>query len=182
MTSVGARIGTFDRRAVLAAVGPAAGVIAVQLVLFPVPLGVWLQGLVIGLLNALVVLGMMLVYRANRVINMAQASVGTLPAAVGIGLTFFGAPSAASVGWLAAVAGVVVGAAAAVIGRQARGRALAVGIGAAVATAAVVAVAGQWGYFGGLLVGLLAAVVLGLAVDLVVVRRFRRSAGKGCGN
>jgi hypothetical protein len=56
--------------------GPALAVIAGQMLLFPVPLGPRLQGLIIGLLHALVFLGMMLVHRANRVLNLAQASLG----------------------------------------------------------------------------------------------------------
>ena len=75
-----------------------------------------LAALVIGLLNALLVLGMMLVYRANRVINMAQASIGALPAALGIGLVLFGGPSLAVAGWLGVVTAAVVGAAVAVLG------------------------------------------------------------------
>ena len=106
----------------LRVVGPALAVIVVQLVLFPVSPGVWLQGLVIGLLNALVVLGMMLVYRANRVINMAQASVGALPASLGIGMVLFGAPSLVTAGWLGVAAGAVIGLAAVVLGRRPRRR------------------------------------------------------------
>ena len=70
--------GSVSRRTVTA-LGPAALVLAFQMVLFPVPLGVSLQGVVLGLLNALVVLGLILVYRANRVVNLAQASIGTFP-------------------------------------------------------------------------------------------------------
>src|SRR6478735_5601649 len=73
--------------------GPALAVLAVQLVFYPVSLGVWVQGLVSGLLNSLVVLGMMLVYRANRVVNFAQASIGTYPSALAIGVLIFGAPA-----------------------------------------------------------------------------------------
>ena len=45
-------------------VGPAAIVLAVQLVFFPVPLGVWVEGAIIGGLTALVALGMALGARA----------------------------------------------------------------------------------------------------------------------
>ena len=159
----------------LRVVGPALAVIVVQLVLFPVSPGVWLQGLVIGLLNALVVLGMMLVYRANRVINMAQASVGALPASLGIGMVLFGAPSLVTAGWLGVAAGAVIGLAAVVLGRRPPATAAATGAGAAIAVTAAVAVMARAGYFGGLVIGLVAAVVIGLAIDLVVVRRFRRS-------
>src|SRR6478609_11762678 len=100
--------GDLVRRA-LGVAGPALAVIAVQLVLYPVSLGVWTQGVVAGLLNSLVVLGMMLVYRANRVVNFAQASIGTYPSALAIGLLLFGAPAiGVSIG-MGAVAGLVVG-------------------------------------------------------------------------
>jgi ABC-type branched-subunit amino acid transport system ATPase component/ABC-type branched-subunit amino acid transport system permease subunit len=50
----------------------------------PVPVGIdagiILNGLVIGTLYALVAFGLILVYRANRVINFAQAGLGSLPA------------------------------------------------------------------------------------------------------
>jgi ABC-type branched-subunit amino acid transport system ATPase component/ABC-type branched-subunit amino acid transport system permease subunit len=50
----------------------------------PVPVGIdfgiVLNGLVIGTLYALVAFGIILVYRANRVINFAQAGLGSLPA------------------------------------------------------------------------------------------------------
>lgn len=65
---------------------PALGVLAAQLVLFPLPAGAWLQGVVLGLLDMLVVLGVTLVWRANRVLNFAQADFGTFPAAIGVGL------------------------------------------------------------------------------------------------
>lgn len=46
----------------------------------PVPRGVFLIGAVIGTLYALVGMGIILVYRANRVINFAQAQLGAVPA------------------------------------------------------------------------------------------------------
>lgn len=49
---------------------------AAQVVFFPMPAGVALQGLTIGLLGALVALGMALIYRSNRIINFAQADLG----------------------------------------------------------------------------------------------------------
>ena len=175
MTNRADRFGSTDRPPWLRAVAPAVAVVAAQLVLFPVGLGTWLQGLVIGMLNGLVVLGMMLVYRANRVINLAQASMGTLPAALGIGVFLFGAPSAAVAGWLGIVAGVVVGFAAALLARQNRIRSALIGAVAAVMAAALVTVMGHAGYLGALVIGLVAAVVIGLGVDLAVVRRFRSS-------
>ncbi|MCC5951937.1 MAG: ABC transporter permease [Acidimicrobiia bacterium] len=63
---------------------PAAVVVVVQLLLFPLPLGMWIQGLTVGLLGALVALGMALVYRANRILNFAQGDLGVAPAMLSV--------------------------------------------------------------------------------------------------
>ncbi|MGH9200801.1 MAG: branched-chain amino acid ABC transporter permease, partial [Vicinamibacterales bacterium] len=56
-------------------------------VLFPqfggatvVPNGMYLQGLIIGLLSALLAIGLILIYRANRIINFAQGALGAVAA------------------------------------------------------------------------------------------------------
>jgi branched-chain amino acid transport system permease protein len=56
----------------------------VQQWFWPAPLGVLVQGLVIGGLTALVAFGIALVYRANRVINFAQGDLGGVPASVAV--------------------------------------------------------------------------------------------------
>ncbi len=66
-----------------------AGVLVVQLVLFPMPLGVWLQGVVLGLLGSLMAVGLGLTYRLNKVINFAQGDLGTAPAVLVVGLIAF---------------------------------------------------------------------------------------------
>ena len=48
------------------------------------PLGVYLNGAIVGSLYGLIGVGLILVYRANRVINFAQASIGAVPAVAGI--------------------------------------------------------------------------------------------------
>jgi branched-chain amino acid transport system permease protein len=48
------------------------------------PRGVFIDGAVIGSLYALVAIGLTLVYRANRVINFAQAQLGAVPAVVAL--------------------------------------------------------------------------------------------------
>ena len=68
---------------------PAAGLILVQLVWFGMPMGAWIRGVVLGLLIALLAVGMALVYRANRVINFAQADLGFVPASLAVGLIVF---------------------------------------------------------------------------------------------
>ncbi len=65
---------------------PALVLFALQPLLFPIPAGAWLQGIVLGLLDMLVALGVALVWRANRVLNFAQADLGTFPAALGVGI------------------------------------------------------------------------------------------------
>lgn len=52
--------------------------------LWPAPLGVVLQGLVIGGLTSLIAFGLALVYRANRIINFAQGDLGGIPASLGV--------------------------------------------------------------------------------------------------
>ncbi|HEY4376258.1 MAG TPA: ABC transporter permease [Acidimicrobiales bacterium] len=79
-------VGILDRLAPLARYWPALALVAVQLVVFPMPLGPWVLGVVVGLLASLVALGMGLIYRANRVLNFAQADLGTVPATVAVGL------------------------------------------------------------------------------------------------
>lgn len=74
---------------------PAAAIVVVQLVAFPTGTGPWVLGVVVGLLTALVALGLALVYRANRVLNFAQGDLGTVPATLSVGLlTVTGLPYA----------------------------------------------------------------------------------------
>ena len=68
---------------------PAVGLVAVQLVFFGMPAGAWIRGVVLGLLTALLAIGMALVYRANRVINFAQADLGFVPTSFAVGLIVF---------------------------------------------------------------------------------------------
>ncbi|HMJ78515.1 MAG TPA: ABC transporter permease [Iamia sp.] len=65
---------------------PVAGVLWLQVAFFPLPPGQWMFGLVLGAIGSLVALGMALVYRANRVLNFAQAELGTAPAVLVVGL------------------------------------------------------------------------------------------------
>ncbi|MCU1375312.1 MAG: ABC-type branched-chain amino acid transport system, permease component [Actinomycetia bacterium] len=48
------------------------------------PLGVLLTGAVLGSLYGLIAIGLILVYRANRVVNFAQAGLGAVPAVVAL--------------------------------------------------------------------------------------------------
>jgi branched-chain amino acid transport system permease protein len=68
---------------------PPLGLVGVQLVFFGLPAGQWLRGLTLGLLTALLAVGMALVYRANRVVNFAQADLGFVPTSLAVGLIVF---------------------------------------------------------------------------------------------
>lgn len=46
----------------------------------PVPNGLYLQGIVVGLLGALLSIGLVLIYRTNRIINFAQGQLGAFAA------------------------------------------------------------------------------------------------------
>ena len=71
-----------DRRfgALATSLAPAVAIVVVQQVLFPAPGGIVLRGVIVGGLTALIALGMALVYRANRIVNFAQADLGFAPA------------------------------------------------------------------------------------------------------
>ncbi|QYG92742.1 ABC transporter permease [Iamia sp. SCSIO 61187] len=67
-------------RALAPTVAPPLAIIALQLIVFPVPSGIFVRGIVIGGLTALVSLGMALIHRSNRILNFAQADLGGVPA------------------------------------------------------------------------------------------------------
>lgn len=56
----------------------------VQQRLWPAPLGVVVNGMVLGGLTALIAFGIALVYRANRIINFAQGDIGAAPAVLSV--------------------------------------------------------------------------------------------------
>jgi branched-chain amino acid transport system permease protein len=87
------------------------------------PVGVWVQGAILGLLGSLMALGLGLTFRLNKIVNFAQGDLGTAPAVLAVGLIAFSGVN----------------------------------------------------YFLGLLTGLVGAVVLTAALEILVVRRFRRS-------
>ena len=74
--------------------GPAIAIVVVQQILFPskelndgaYAWGLVVQGITLGMLGALVALGMALVYRANRILNFAQGDLGLLPVSLAIDL------------------------------------------------------------------------------------------------
>jgi branched-chain amino acid transport system permease protein len=64
---------------VLEAVLPLAGLVLIQQLFFRAPLGVVVNGALVGGRIALIALGIALVYRANRIVNFAQGDLGALP-------------------------------------------------------------------------------------------------------
>ena len=60
------------------------GVLTFVLVLYPAPTSILFVGAVLGSLNALIALGLVLVYRANRVINFAQGELGAIAGLLGV--------------------------------------------------------------------------------------------------
>ena len=70
----------------------AAGIVVALIVAFnlwPLPWGAAVRGLVLGMLTALLALGLALVYRANRVLNFAQADLGSVPTSFAVALVVF---------------------------------------------------------------------------------------------
>jgi branched-chain amino acid transport system permease protein len=57
----------------------ALAIVGVQQVFFGVPLGIFVRGVIVGLLTALIALGMALTYRSNRFVNFAQGDLGAVP-------------------------------------------------------------------------------------------------------
>jgi branched-chain amino acid transport system permease protein len=76
-------------RLILTTFAPALVITVVSLTLFPVPVGVAVEGLILGLLGAIVAVGMALIYRANRILNFAQGELGTAPAVLVVSLVVY---------------------------------------------------------------------------------------------
>ena len=66
-------------RRALAYVPPVA-ILALQQIAYPLPVGVFVRGVLIGGVTALIALGMALIYRSNRIVNFAQGDLGAAPA------------------------------------------------------------------------------------------------------
>ncbi len=83
------RLRALSSHALVGTFGPAIAILAVQRVFFGAPAGILLSGATIGLLTALIAVGMALVYRANRIVNFAQADLGYVPGLLGVMLVVF---------------------------------------------------------------------------------------------
>jgi len=76
-------------------------------IVYPAPLPILFLGLVLGSLSALVAMGLVLVYRANRIVNFAQGDLGGLAAVLASSLivgSHWGFWPAAGAGLAAALA------------------------------------------------------------------------------
>jgi branched-chain amino acid transport system permease protein len=108
VTTTGRATDALERvRPALTRFGPALAILVFQLVVFPMPGGVFVRGLTVGLLGALVAVGMALIFRANAIINFAQADLGSVPVVLVVNLIAFSGMSY----WLAFPLGLVVAAA-----------------------------------------------------------------------
>jgi branched-chain amino acid transport system permease protein len=76
-------------RLILTTFAPAVVIAVVSLSLFPVPPGVAVEGLILGLLGALVAVGIALTYRASRILNFAQGELGTAPTVLAVSLVAY---------------------------------------------------------------------------------------------
>lgn len=59
---------------------PPVVILAFQQIVYPLPLGVFARGVLVGAVTSLIALGMALVYRSNRIVNFAQGDLGAAPA------------------------------------------------------------------------------------------------------
>lgn len=79
-----------DRRAVAAIATIAViGVLWIAFLRWPLPWGQAIRGVVLGMLTAMLATGLALVYRANRVLNFAQADLGSVPTSFAVALVVF---------------------------------------------------------------------------------------------
>ncbi len=98
---------TTRRRVPVSAIVPPLAVIALQVIAFPLPVGAWISGAILGLTSALAAVALALIWRANRVVNFAMGDLGAFPATVAVLLiTLSGLP------WLV---GVTIGLGAAIV-------------------------------------------------------------------
>ncbi|HEY4332843.1 MAG TPA: ABC transporter permease [Ilumatobacteraceae bacterium] len=82
--------GLDPRRRVQAACALASAIVLyVAFRMYPLPWGVAVKAITLGMLTALLALGLALVYRANRVLNFAQADLGSVSTSFAVALIVF---------------------------------------------------------------------------------------------
>ena len=109
-------------RAALAWFLGAAGVWILLAALLPkgLPLGIVLLGIVYGAIYAILAVGIVLIYRGDRIINFAQAAIGVLPAVLAIELVVtYGVPFVLAAG-AGIAAAIILGALASLLPRHFR--------------------------------------------------------------
>ncbi len=77
-----------DRRLALIAGSGSLGFFFLVFVLFPAPISILFLGAITGSLSALVAMGIVLIYRANRIVNFAQGSLGAVASVLAASLMF----------------------------------------------------------------------------------------------
>ena len=63
---------------------PSIVLLVIQQIFWRTPYGAVLQGIILGLVTSLVAIGIVLIYRSNRVLNFAQAELGLLPTVLSV--------------------------------------------------------------------------------------------------
>ena len=63
---------------------PPIALLVIQQVFWRTPYGAVLQGIILGLVTSLVAIGIVLIYRSNKVLNFAQAELGLLPTVLSV--------------------------------------------------------------------------------------------------
>ena len=63
---------------------PPIALLAIQQIFWRTPYGAVLQGIILGLVTSLVAIGIVLIYRSNKVLNFAQAELGLLPTVLSV--------------------------------------------------------------------------------------------------
>ena len=83
--------------------GAPVAILAFQAIFFPLPAGLIVRGVVIGLVTGLIALGMALIYRSHQTINIAQSDLGSVPTAFAVYLIVFSGVSY----WLGLIVGLL---------------------------------------------------------------------------
>jgi branched-chain amino acid transport system permease protein len=85
-----ATLGSPRVRTLVGRFAPALLIVVGTLLVYPMPAGVVVKGLILGLLGAMIAVGMALIYRANRILNFAQGDLGTAPTVLVVCLVVYG--------------------------------------------------------------------------------------------
>ncbi len=84
-----ATLGSPRLRTLAGRFAPAVIILVLSLAVFPMPAGVAVEGLILGLVGATIAVGMALIYRSNRILNFAQGELGTAPTVLAVCLVVY---------------------------------------------------------------------------------------------